>query len=159
MFIGYATGYKGYKVLDLQSNIVSVSRNVVFHETTFPFTNVQSPKPRLDLFGPTILPMPIPAALDVSSSSESVLHDTLSSHPPSSASASLPQETVAADSEQTSSINTRPKRHTKTPGWLSQYHCNLLFNPSPLTPHISETFDTAIPFPLSSVLTYSKLHP
>ena len=159
VFIGYATGYKGYKVLDLQTNIVSVSRNVVFHETTFPFTNVKSSELPLDLFGPTILPMPIPVALDVSSSSDSVLHDTLSSHNTSSASAPLAQETVAADAVPTSLINTRPRRHTKTPGWLSEYHCNLLFNPSPLTPHISETFDTAIPFPLSSVLTYSKLNP
>lgn len=159
VFIGYATGYKGYKVLDLESHTVSISRNVTFHETTFPFANEKSNASRSDLFGPTILPMPIPVALDIGSTSESVLHHPLSPHHPSDASATIPQETVSADATHASLLNTRPRRHTQKPGWLSQYHCNLLFNPSPLTPHISETFDTAIPFPLSSVLTYSKLRP
>ena len=34
---GYPNGYKGYKVLDLTTNVISISRNVIFHETTFPF--------------------------------------------------------------------------------------------------------------------------
>lgn len=159
VFLGYATGYKGYKILDLDSHIVSVSRNIIFHETTFPFTNVPPTKTTTDLFGPTILPMSTPVALDIGSPSDSFLADSLSSHPPPSTSASLPQETVAADAGQTSLVNARPKRHAKAPGWLSEYHCNLLLHPSPLTPHISETFDIAILFPLSSVLTYSKLRP
>lgn len=37
VFFGYHVGYKGYKVLDLDSNQVSISRDVVFHENIFPF--------------------------------------------------------------------------------------------------------------------------
>lgn len=36
-FLCYPAGYKGYKVLDLDTQYVSISRNVVFHETVFPF--------------------------------------------------------------------------------------------------------------------------
>lgn len=42
VFFGYAAGYKGYKVLDLDTNIISISLNVVFHETTFSFVTVNS---------------------------------------------------------------------------------------------------------------------
>lgn len=54
---------------------------------------------------------------------------------------------------------TRPKQTAKAQGWLSEYHCNLLLHPSPLTQNISSTFDNNVSFLLSSVLTYSKLHP
>lgn len=37
VFLGYPTGCKGYKLLDLQSNSIFVSRNVVFYEDMFPF--------------------------------------------------------------------------------------------------------------------------
>lgn len=37
IFVGYPFGTKGYKVLDLTINRLSVSRDVVFHKTVFPF--------------------------------------------------------------------------------------------------------------------------
>ena len=37
VFLGYPLGYKGYKLLDLESNKVYITRNVVFHENIFPF--------------------------------------------------------------------------------------------------------------------------
>lgn len=36
-FLGYHVGYKDYKVLDLDSNQLSISRDVIFHEYIFPF--------------------------------------------------------------------------------------------------------------------------
>lgn len=36
-FLGYEAGFKGYKVLDLEYNIVSITRNVIFHENIFSF--------------------------------------------------------------------------------------------------------------------------
>lgn len=114
----------------MESNIISISWDVIFHEDTFLFTNVPSSEKKnvpssahvVDLFGPTILPMPIHVALDTGSSSDSLMHNTLSSHPPPSASATSPQETVAPDAGETSLINTRPKRNAKAPGWLFDYH-------------------------------------
>ncbi|RVW89012.1 Retrovirus-related Pol polyprotein from transposon RE1 [Vitis vinifera] len=39
IFLGYLPGYKGYKLLDLDTNTQFISRNVVFHESKFPFHN------------------------------------------------------------------------------------------------------------------------
>ena len=38
-FLGYPLGVKGYKVLDLTTKNIFISRDVVFHETVFPFGN------------------------------------------------------------------------------------------------------------------------
>ena len=47
VFLGYPFGVMGYKVLDLTTNRVFLSRDVVFHENSFPFafvsTNVADP--------------------------------------------------------------------------------------------------------------------
>jgi len=37
VFLGYPLGQKGYKVMDLETHKVYVSRDVVFHEHIFPF--------------------------------------------------------------------------------------------------------------------------
>ena len=37
IFIGYPFGTKGYKLFDLETNTFLISRDVVFHETVFPF--------------------------------------------------------------------------------------------------------------------------
>lgn len=39
VFLGYPTGKKGYKLLNLASNKIFLSRNVIFHESIFPFTH------------------------------------------------------------------------------------------------------------------------
>lgn len=38
VFLGYPSGYKGYKLLDIETHQTHISRNVVFHEDIFPFT-------------------------------------------------------------------------------------------------------------------------
>lgn len=68
VFLGYAFGYKGYKVFNLDTNIVSISRNVIFHENTYPFKNVSHSEPVPDLFCPSVLLMPIHVALESYSS-------------------------------------------------------------------------------------------
>lgn len=35
--LGYPSGYKGYKLLDLESNKVHISQNITFHEEIFPY--------------------------------------------------------------------------------------------------------------------------
>ena len=42
VFLGYPTGIKGYKVLDLDTRTISVSRDIVFYESIFPFAALQS---------------------------------------------------------------------------------------------------------------------
>lgn len=43
VFLGYPAGYKGYKVLDLESNSIHISRHVVFFEHLFPFADPSKP--------------------------------------------------------------------------------------------------------------------
>lgn len=60
VFLSYPNGYKGYKVLDLDNNVISISRNVVFHETVFPYKI----NPRVsDIFDQSVLPLSIPESL------------------------------------------------------------------------------------------------
>ncbi|KAL2225518.1 UNVERIFIED_CONTAM: Retrovirus-related Pol polyprotein from transposon RE1 [Sesamum indicum] len=41
VFLGYAQGKKGYKVMDLSTNLLHISRDVVFHENTLPFSDIE----------------------------------------------------------------------------------------------------------------------
>lgn len=44
VFLGYPSGYKGYKVLDLNTNKVLISRDIVFHDNIFHFA-IKHPAP------------------------------------------------------------------------------------------------------------------
>lgn len=55
VFLGYPFGYKGYKLLDLESNKVYISKNVVVHESLFPFAKSNIGTNSLDLFSDCIL--------------------------------------------------------------------------------------------------------
>lgn len=37
IFLGFAEGVKGYRVLDLEDQTISITRNIEFHECLFPF--------------------------------------------------------------------------------------------------------------------------
>ena len=65
VFLGYASGYKGYKLLNLNSNVISICRSVVFHETVFPFKNMTPTLKNDDFFTESILPLSTPAVIDV----------------------------------------------------------------------------------------------
>lgn len=76
VFLGYLHGYKGYKVLDLETNVVSISRNVIFHETVFPFLDrTLFPSPAPDLFPLSILPLPVPDSVACDFSDDHI-HDS-----------------------------------------------------------------------------------
>ncbi|CAA7023550.1 unnamed protein product [Microthlaspi erraticum] len=189
VFLGYPSGCKGYKVLHLETNVISISRNVVFHETVFPFkTDSSSVSP--DVFSKTILPLPIPVGLDFHSpvsniapiaSDSHVVPDNFhvvpvdshvsdashTSHASASRSnaTSLSRETVSQDTGQSRLLNnmSRPKRVPKAPGYLSEYHCSFTQTSRSLaTPFDippSESIPSTTVYPLSNVLTYSALAP
>lgn len=64
VFLGYSAGYKGYRVLHLDTHIISVSHNVVFKEYIFPFKTSNTSSSHIDLFSRTILPMSTPPSID-----------------------------------------------------------------------------------------------
>ena len=58
VFIGYPFGFKGYKLLDIKTKSIIVSRNVVFHENVFPLSKVNPNKvmvPISDIFQDEVL--------------------------------------------------------------------------------------------------------
>lgn len=161
VFLGYSSGYKGYKVLHLDTNHISVSRNVIFHEDKFPFHDISVASPH-DIFDSVILPLPIPVLDDdiVHTSASPSTIVTLPSHASSSSHTSHTdasiidgsQETVTTETAMISLPHDRPKRSTRTPGYLSDYHCSL---PQPPTSITKKT----TPYPISSFVSYLNLHP
>ena len=173
MFLGYPQGIKGYKVLDLTSNSVHISRNIIFYEHIFP--NALSSQPSLSYLDDFIFPHCI------SESSQSV--DTI--HLPSSISIDIPSTTdvdpstlpvATADSAEpdlvaipslTSNASSFPTvspltspstsnptlrrstRSYKPPPYLSQYACKSIST----KPHSS------LPYDVSAYLDYSHLGP
>lgn len=137
VFLGYSSGYKCYKILHLDTNVVSVSRNVIFHETVFQFKNDSNHVSHSDIFDHTILPMP--ASINVDHVDDSIEHiytpaflsshastsRSSATHPSHSSDINIPSETVPAETTTVSLPNTRPKRSAKAPGYLTDYHCSL----------------------------------
>jgi hypothetical protein len=64
LFLGYPAGVKGFKLLNLKFESIFVSRNVIFHESVFPYKSV----PNSDsLFcNPSVLPVPFSEPIESS---------------------------------------------------------------------------------------------
>lgn len=119
VMIGYPAGYKGYKLLDLETNNIHISRNVVFHEDIFPFASSDKDS-ALDFF----------SLMDHSKKIPDVVRtDSLNVKEPSQDSSST--------STQSSSEDT--KRVTKPPSYLHDYYCNMTETniPYPLASYLS----------------------
>ena len=184
-FLGYPSGFKGYKRLDLESHSVLISRNVVFKEKVFPFKTSDLLSTSVDMFPNTILPMPtplhfvetMPVRFDEDSSLPSV--DLTRSHPQNKVE---PVSTVQEDSGTDLSGVSRLKRTTRAPTYLSQYHCSFVPAILPtsvrlprssdhLTSHHrflirpryfpSNSFPASFKtlYPISSVISYDRLNP
>ncbi|XP_074293183.1 uncharacterized protein LOC141620135 [Silene latifolia] len=54
VFIGYPNNKKGWKLFDLETESIYVSRDVVFHESTFPFAATTTPPHNLSASDPII---------------------------------------------------------------------------------------------------------
>lgn len=122
VFLGYPSGYKGYKVLDLESHVVQISCNIVFHEKIFPFKTSELLSKSVDMFPNTILPMPAPLhfvesmpVMTDGDCSTSVPNPTRSHTHDNSNTDRTVVEDVRIEPENVS----RPKRTTKAPTYLS----------------------------------------
>ena len=80
IFLGYPCNVKGYKLFDLETHSVFVSRDVVFHESVFPYASSSSGSTSSSI-------LPLPCAPPVST----LLDDPLLSKPSSSA---LPHDSI-----------------------------------------------------------------
>ena len=57
-FIGYTQGMKAYKLYDIEHKKVFISKDVIFHETTFPFHNIPKTQILVDPLPDFSLPKP-----------------------------------------------------------------------------------------------------
>jgi hypothetical protein len=170
MFIGYPHGTKCYKLLNLNTKSVFISRNVIFHEHVFPYasnllhTDSQGcfiPSPSIsDDITSTSIPSPIPdhdglsIPLDVPHISPA---DSDSSQSSSDLSA-LQHHNFSQNHNVVIPIR-QSTRVKHTPRYLQQYHCQLASFPSSLMSSPLNKADDAqgIPYSLSSVISYDRL--
>ena len=119
VFLGYPSGYKGYKLLDLESNKVHISRNVTFQEDIFPYAE-EKPVYSEDFLNTDWMNM-VPEK----------------SHP--TASSGLPKEVLQATGDSILPSRYKSKRVSKPPEHLSEYYCHLTATdvPYPLASYIS----------------------
>jgi LPS sulfotransferase NodH len=159
VFLGYPSGVKGYKVLDLHTHQILNSRDVVFHDEIFPFKS-KFVSSNLSTF------------LTPSTSHDSVFTSQFEeifvpSTPPHHVSPCLPSSspidaTTSPSSHSTQDISSPPasppilrksSRLTKQPTYLQDYHYHLAKSTS-FCPNPHST-----PYPLSSNISYAHLSP
>jgi hypothetical protein len=180
IMLGYPFGTKGYRLLDLKTSQVFVSRDVIFHETIFPFQPTKA-LPQIHSLSDTHIPPSsnqspaFPAVVIPTSSTDSALTPTDSALPSIDALPSIftsphhhsptqpcssppthisPQQTIVPP---VPPLRQSTRAH-KLPAYLQNYHCNnASSNPVSLSTVVQGTSSTK--FPLSQVLSYSHLSP
>nr|XP_016501743.1 PREDICTED: uncharacterized protein LOC107820051 [Nicotiana tabacum] len=143
IFLGYPYGKKGYKLLNVPTRKLFISRNVVFHETIFPFSFLQDQPPPLFHVSPsscdpipisptTFFPPPSPATSPGSPPSSTHVSQCTPSTVSPYYVPSLPSPNPHSDSHITSSSPTfqtilrRSFREHKAPTYLADYVCGVV---------------------------------
>jgi hypothetical protein len=114
VFLGYSTLHKGYKCYHSATSRIYISRDVIFHEEVFPFSNTPpsaNPAPPSSIPPSVSLPLPIPHSMAISNPPTDII-PILSSSPdraspfsPSVSSFSPPTELVVAADQQPTRIH------------------------------------------------------
>uniref|UniRef100_A0A2N9EDY1 Reverse transcriptase Ty1/copia-type domain-containing protein n=1 Tax=Fagus sylvatica TaxID=28930 RepID=A0A2N9EDY1_FAGSY len=150
LMLGYPFGTKGYRLLDLKTHQIFVSRDVIFHETIFPF-HQHKPQPQfssnqsIQLLDMPFVVFPQPC-VDAVPTMPPPIDFQPTPQPPHN-----PQPTTHVPSVRIS------QRIHKPPGYLQDYHCNhAFFNPCSSSTMVPVT-SSSTAYPLSHVLSYSNL--
>ncbi|KAL0412449.1 UNVERIFIED_CONTAM: Retrovirus-related Pol polyprotein from transposon RE2 [Sesamum radiatum] len=153
IFVGYATGRKGYKLFDLDDNVMLISRDVVFHEQIFPFKELHDVAGSVPASAPAPDPLPEEPLVSTTSSTPATQSAGCSSPvttvfpcPATSDSIAMP---ISVDSSPTllpsdyvNPSNTihsvrRSTRVVSKPSWLNDFVCNVTSPHSPLIAHVA----------------------
>ena len=133
MFLGYPFNIKGYKLFDLQSHSIFISRDVIFHEKVFPFASHTSlpssdliPLPRIPSI-PSVLLDPISS---VNTDSFVQIHHDLDTDDQAFPDAfdhvanDVLDHAVFATPVVHTAAPRKSSRVPKPPSYLKAYHCN-----------------------------------
>ncbi|KAL2932983.1 Retrovirus-related Pol polyprotein from transposon RE1, partial [Bienertia sinuspersici] len=132
VFIGYPPSKKGYKVLNLETNKIFISRDVIFHEHHLPF-HFHSSSDSSDsstIFLPSVTPISFSDSPFPLYSSSQTSSSTQTSHIPTSSSdfSSEPSsvQPIPTDSTVNSPSVRKSSRSHKLPSYLQDYYCNTI---------------------------------
>lgn len=129
IFIGYPHGKKGFRIFDIFTRKIYVSRDVVFHEEIFPYnmfnttTNTGSP----------VLPLPV--------------------FEPESPSFQTPQDTTQLQNNPSTMQRILPPRNRILPSYLKDYHVTLPRS------QVASSVGKGITHPLSNFISYHRFSP
>jgi len=180
VFIGCPYAIKGYRLYNLHTKFVFISRHVIFHEHIFPFAatlvhpnsngyflspSSHSASPdAINFFHPLVSPIdppvfdtPSPSYVPVSSDSISVTHDP--NHVPIFSSPTNPPSSTEGlvSLNPPLLVSRKSTRTRRPPDYLQQHHCHLAStSPEPFS-QASHSANSSIPFPLSSSVSYANL--
>lgn len=104
VFLGYVTGQKGYRLYDLKSHTMFISRDVIFLEDQFPFSHIPN--------SPQEVPLPSVSVVEPTSSPLGSLSPSLTTSPISPAPTDFPP------------LPRRSTRSVTQPSWLSDFVTN-----------------------------------
>ena len=160
VFIGYPFNVKGYKVFDLASHYVFISRDLTFHEFVFPYkSSISNSTPLVE----SSIPLPCTSSFPF----DDLLSPSLSlSTIPTSVSSTLDDTILQVHHELDDDflhdvpaeliVDPIPLRQStrahKRPSYLQDYHCNMVTS-SP----IASILQSGTSHPLSSHLSYQFL--
>ena len=170
-FLGFKLGTKGFRLIDLKSKEIFISRNVTFYETHFPFLHststdisvvpIRTPQ-CIDLFQydtPSTHHLQSPTHITLTDSNEhfsSSMHSPISSH--TIAPITTPHTNNAPASQHSDithdCITRKSERVKKPPAYLKDYHCMTTH-----TAHSSNVANSNSLYPISQHLSYDKLTP
>jgi len=161
IFLRYPFGIKGYKLLDLQSHTAFTSRDVVFHESIFPFHSLNLPSDNTTF----VFTKPLPNTLnfsiavsnpDVSGPSPS----TIITQPTINDSVIFTTNTTPALIPPSDSVLRRSTKVRRAPQYLQDFHSHQSFLAVP-SQSLSKYYAsiTGNPYSLENFLAYKKFYP
>lgn len=130
IFVGYPFEVKGYKLYDLETHSTFVSRDVIFHESSFPFQQFpQTHSPNFEFTSDLVLPNVSPSVDIPFPTSEPTPYTSSPEHPTTFGDQSDGITTPPTDPHIQSNTSPialrRSTRERQTPKYLQKYHCQL----------------------------------
>ena len=130
MFVGYPQGVKGYRLYNLHTRKFYVSRDLVFHESIFPFQTLPNSYQEPDFLSELVISLPIPEPITSNIQPRAIEPNTSEpDHPIPPDTSDLPIQlsdstidtTIGASSTLSSPPLRRSIRTSNPPPYLSNY--------------------------------------